>query len=572
MPRAFSHPLLVALLLLSFFLLGLAGVRHASVTVDEFAHLPAGAYYHETGNFYLFAKNPPLVKYLMTVPLLASKPNVDRNAHVDQGGWTPWIFGYDFMEKNRASYLDLFFRARVVVLCLGLLLGFLVYRWAREEYGPAGGLISLLLFAFEPNLLAHAGLATVDVGCALGMFAAVYAFRTYLRRPSWRTLLAAGVLLGSAELTKYTAVLLYPLLMLLAGVFLVRTGKGSPLRPWRLAGALGLIFLVSVVVINAGYGFQDTMRPAGSYRLESESSRRAVALLPAGLPLPLPGPYIEGFDALRADTENGEFPNYLLGSWSQRGWRYYFPLTMAWKLSPALLLVLVVAPFVRRPADEASVSPAGEFVVWLPPLVLLLLFSLFVHTNYGIRYLLPVFPFLLVYAGRLGQVFRGGPKLLRVALAALLCLYPLSALTAAPAFLSYFNLLAGGTNGGHRYLLDSNVDWGQELPTLREFMTKNRIDRIGLVYFGHVDPALYGIDWDLPETRISPYVAVSANFLHGYPYPIYRKGEMIDLPPGRYAWLLGKKPVAILDGSLFVYRFDDWPAELATPPPYQKAF
>lgn len=556
----------VLLLLAAFSLLGYAGLRATSVTVDEFAHLPAAYYYRETGNYYLFDKNPPLVRRIMTLGSAGLPVRVDVASPVEPGGWSPWVFGVDFMERNRDHYLQLFFRARLCVLALGVVLLLLVERWAREAWGPRGGLAALWLAAFEPNLLAHSGLATVDVGCALGFLAAVYGFLAMLRSPTpWRVALA-GVALGCAQLTKYTAIVLYPLLVLLAVVHVVRRRAPAAAGAGRSVAATGLAFALSVAIINAGYGFQDSGEIVAARGLQCAPVEGLLRGWPASLPVPLPGPYLQGLDELCLDAASGEFPNYLLGRWSEDGWWYYFPLTLLFKLPLVFLVVVLAATFARRLCrsgeEDAGVACPQEWGIWLPPLLLLALFSSFIRTNYGIRYLLPVLPFLCVYAGRLGLYLPRMRRPARVALLALLCVHPFSAVASSPQFLPFFNLLAGGTSNGHRVLLDSNLDWGQGLPALRRFMSARGIERVGLAYFGHVDPALYGIEWDLPESGISPWVVVSANYLHGYPYPVFRGREMISFPPEQYTWLLGRAPEAILDGALFVYRFPEMPAEL----------
>jgi len=561
-----AHGFIVAFLVLSFFLLGLFSLKLNSVTVDEFAHLPAGYYYLKTGNFYLFNKNPPLIKLLMALPLIPLQAKVDGGAKIVRNGWHPWIFGYDFMEKNRGDYQRIFFWGRLINLCLGVVLGLLIYFWARETYGRWGGIIALFFWAFEPNLLAHAGLATVDVGCALGFAATIFCFMKFLRRPGLLTGSIAGVVLGLAQLTKFTALVLYPLLLLLALVHLFQIKKALSKNGLWLLVKIGAIFLVSVVVINIGYGFQDSCKRVSELDLRSQSMTDFLSHLPGGLRIPLPKPYLEGYDDVSQDSQNGEFPNYLMGQWSVRGWWYYFFLSMVFKMPLVLLLFLIAAPFAARFSRAAPGGPTSplypwEYCIWLPPAALLILFSLFVHLNYGIRYLLPIFPFLFIFTGRLAPFIQGLKKPFKIMVVVLLCSYPLCALGTFPGFLSYFNMLAGEKDKGHEYLLDSNLDWGQDLPALKKYMDKNHLDKIGLVYFGHVDPAIYGIEWDLPETRISPYVAISANFLHGYPYPIYRKGEMINFPPERYTWLLKEKPVAILNGSIFIYHIDPYPAQ-----------
>ena len=172
--------------------------------------------------------------------------------------------------------------------------------------------------------------------------------------------------------------------------------------------------------------------------------------------------------------------------------------------------------------------------------------------DYGIRYVLPVLPLACIYAGRLAPWLSARGRTLRAAGLACLALYPLSVLLATPDTLDYFNVLAGGQ--GDRILLDSNLDWGQGLKRLKRYMDREGIETIGLAYFGHVDPAIYGIRWQFPDPNHPGPVAISANFLHGYPYATYANGHILPIPPGAFRWV-GRSPrVAELGGGIFVYR------------------
>src|SRR5262249_13979265 len=152
--------------------------------------------------------------------------------------------------------------------------------------------------------------------------------------------------------------------------------------------------------------------------------------------------------------------------------------------------------------------------------VLLYFLSFHFGKNYGVRYLLPAFPFLVLLAGIGADVLLRGRRSAML-LAALLAWQVVACLVTTPHALAYFNELAGSPDHARRLLLDSTLDWGQDLGRLRDYLRANGLDRICLGYFGHVDPALYGIDYSLPPTEPTPgRCAVSANFLAGYPYAI----------------------------------------------------
>lgn len=586
-PRSISAPAGAGLLLAAFAALCWHGLAWDSPTVDEFAHLPAGYYSLETGRFDLYPLNPPLIKVLSALPLLALAPRLDHGAHVVNTGWYPWVFATRFMEENRAAFDRIFTCGRLPIVALGLLMGLLVYTWARQLYGDAGGLVALCFYAFCPSIVAHSHLATVDAGHAALLIAALYSFDRFLRRPGVGRLALCGAALGLAQLAKFTALLLYPLLILLAAVSLAAGGSswrrtasgdqsagGVPGAPagaratsWRETGRMGAslaaIFLVSLLVLDAGYLFAGVGRPAASFRFESHALRGLAAALPAGLPLPLPTPYLQGVDSLQLINETGEFPTYLCGHWYRRPPLAYYPLTLLFKTPLPLLAAWLAAPFARRRRGEdggaGAAGPARrETAVWLPMLVLLAVFSLVSSVGYGIRYLLPVLPLACVFCGRLVPWLRGRRRVWLAAGLAVILAYPFSILLATPDTIDYFNFLAGGR--GDRILLDSNLDWGQGLKRLRAYIDRERLDSVALAYFGHVDPAIYGIRWRFPHPSRPGPAAVSANFLHGYPYVTYAGGRIVPIPPGAFSWLESYPRAADLGGGIDVYTIP-----LATP-------
>lgn len=521
---------LAALLLALFAILCVHGLIADTPTVDEFAHVPAGWYTLQTGRFDLFPTNPPLIKLLQGLPLFALGPELVPDARVVNTGWYPWVYATGFMERNRPIYDRIFLLARLPVVILGLLTCWLVHRWARELYGEEAGLVALVLAVFFPTLIAHSHLATIDVGFGFFFLLTLYLFWK-MERVTPGLLTACGVVLGLAQFAKFTGLLLYPILFLLS------------LRDRRRLLSLIPIFLISVIVLDAGYLFQGIGHRLGDFRFESKLFGTLTSILPAGFPMPLPAIYLDGLDALQHINDVGEYPEYLFGRWSNEGSPLYYLVVILFKTPLPLLLALLAAPFARREARDQS-------FLWLPALFYLAVLSA-ANVHYGIRYVLPIFPLLFIHASRLAPWVRTRSRALQKAAAALLLLYPLSAIASTPDTIDYFNLLGHGRED--EILLDSNLDWGQGLKRIRRYMDREGIDRIGLAWFGHVDPAIYGIQWDFPHPGRPGLVAVSANFLHGYPYATYA-GRMVAVPPDAFTWIARHPRVADLGGGVFVYR------------------
>jgi 4-amino-4-deoxy-L-arabinose transferase-like glycosyltransferase len=540
---------------LLYLILALHAARVETPTVDEFAHLPAGCVYWKTGDFDLYSKNPPLAKLWMSLPVVTDSRSTIPRVEGPTQGWGPWVYGTAFMNANRSQYFAFFFRARVMIILLGLLTGGLLFLWARELFSVPTASILASLFLLSPTVLAHAHLATIDMGCAFTMMLAVLALRRSCRAPGWRWAGLCGAALGLALAVKYTAFLLLPVIAILFPLSRLRSGnRPDKLRVSLMVRDLGVLVLAAILVINLLMGFSGAFRPVGQFAFESAFVKGVQRHLPAWLPVPLPGAYVTGFDAQKLDTEAGEFGSYLLGRWSEHGWWYYNLFALLVKEPEPLLILLVLAPWFwrKRPGRKGAAS-----FLMIPAIVLLVFLSLFNRLNIGIRYLLPVLPFLYLLIGPVVEAIHirrrrwvrwGGVSLL-------LGYYAGTAIAVHPGYLSYFNPASGGSAGGARLLLDSNIDWGQDLyrlPPLKQKLGEK--EPLGLLYFGHVDPGLYGISYTpVPPEPTRGLLAVSVNFLFGYPYVINMPdGQVAMVGPNHLAWLRGRTPVARL-GSIWVF-------------------
>jgi hypothetical protein len=525
-----------------FLALGVDGARRDTPTVDEFAHLPAGCAALRHGSFGLYATTPPLARMWMAAPLVIGDVAVPQPPASQATEWQPWIYGSAFLSANREGYLQAYFLARLAVLALAVAGGVILYAWAFRLYGATAAVGAVFLYTFCPNLQAHGRLATVDAAFTTAALATFFSVDHYRRRPGRLRLLVVGVMLGLAMLTKFTAVLMLPVLF----VVLLGVTPGAGRACLRLA-ALGT---VALVVVNLGYGMRGTMAPLGSYQWESSIGRSVGATLPPTLPVPLPRDFVVGFDAQNRVTERGEFGCYFRGAWSPRCPRIAGLAVLLLKLPlPTLLLLLWTL---------ASLAPrrgpfSDEALCWLFPVVVVLAFSLLSALDVAIRYLLPILPFLHLAVSRLlvGARLRSNRgAVLAVCGAALV----VTTVRTHPHQLSYFNALAGGPDEGHRWLIGSNLDWGQDLAAVRPYMEAHGLPFVYLLYFGHVEPEIYGIRYALPPTPPRPgtYV-VSVNFVKGHEYvaPAHWRTVRVHGAPG---WLRGAAPVDRIGHSLWVYR------------------
>ena len=358
----------VALLLLSFAVMALVAARTNTPTVDEFVHLPSGLYYLRTGDFAVNPQNPPLVRLLAAVPLVLMDAKLDTGPqwHTDLTGWGPWMLGTRFMRLNADRYFDLFFAGRTVIVLLGVAGGFLVFLWARRLYGVAAGLGSLLLYCTMPVILGHASLVTPDIGVSSLLFGGFFALFRWTERKTWPWAAVAGVLFGLAFCAKSVTLLFLPLVPLLLALGWQSWDKRSATR---LAGMAGLFVLSAWLAVNGVYFFSH---------------------------FPFPQAAVDGIRYQATVGATGEFPSFLFGRWSLKGWWYYYLVALGYKVPLPFLGLLAAGVF---GISRSRLAPRTAAWIVLPPLLLLYMLSFHYHINYGIRYLLPAFPFLILMAG-----------------------------------------------------------------------------------------------------------------------------------------------------------------------------
>ncbi len=517
----------VALLALLHALVGVSSVTRKSATSDEPAHLMGGYAFNTLGDFRMQPENGNLPQRLHALPAVLLGANPPPLDHVAWREADVWQFAHIFLRRsgNDGDRLLLLARALNSLFAAGVVV--LVGWWAWRLGGPAAGIWAAAFAAACTTLLAHGPLATSDMAMTLFWLACPAAWWWHLRARSAKSLALSSACFALACVAKFTAVLLPPALVLLAAAHLWHRRRAkaadSPATPppaIALPGSLPFSVLVhglaAWLVIWAFFGFRyaahNPALPPGTFALPWEvvgadlgfpgsiiSLCRATQALPEG--------YLYGLAFVLKHAEARAA--FLDGAYSIHGWASFFPKALLYKTSPALLAaaflgasLLTVSLLRRRPAAAAD-RLTGAHWLWplLLPLALYWAVSITSNLNIGHRHILPTYPALHILAG-LGAVLaaRLVPSARRpwatAAVALLLALHALAAARVHPHHLAYFSPIAGGPENGHRHLVDSSLDWGQDLPGLRDWLDQNRRpgETVHLSYFGTDDPKHYGIE------------------------------------------------------------------------------
>jgi hypothetical protein len=526
-------------------------VYQLSVTSDEADHLHAGYRYLQCRDFGWNPEQPPLAKMVAALPLLAMniQDPILSPCGMANGKMVDFQVGHDFLFANPESVL---MAARMAASGLAILLLLTVWFFARRAFGVSTAVISGTLIAFEPNLLAHGSLVMTDVPAALGFVLAVYALYVYLSNPDRTRLVVLGLATGLALCLKHSTILLaviVPSLVVIDALLLDSTERMRTLL--RNLAALVSVMVIALVVLWGVYGFRydsrpDQARPWTPARLESAHGAVATKVIPAIARWRiLPQAYLIGLQDVLVESDEGK-RMFLVGRMYPTGRWFYFPVAATIKFTlPTLLLMLVSAfavGFWKKRKREAAFL--------LVPAAILLASAMSYTINIGIRHVLPLLPFLVIFAAAGTWSVARNRWWATLALLALLLFHAVSSLRAFPNYLSYSNELWGGPQNTYKYLSDSNADLGQALKMARHYVAASRPTHCWLIQPYNETASDYGIPCDDIYSKIPPLhfdgtLIVSSILVDGVMSPFWKRSASL---------FKDVQPKAKLGGSaLFVY-------------------
>ena len=492
----FSRPAGWALcltLLLGVGILRIVSTYHVfNHTIDEPSHLACGIEWWEKGVYRIETKHPPLAR--ISVAFLPYLSGLRSPAEFNN-----WMETYPILSADGHYWRNLTL-ARIGALPYFIIATLVVFFWAKRLFGPPAGLLAAAIFTMVPPILAHSAVAATDIPLAAMFCWALYSFTLWLRRPEWRTAAVFGVASGLALATKFSALLFLPACGGSILVLYIAAGE----RNWRaLVRTIAVAVLCAFLTTWAVYRFshapmgQATKFPdhvAAKIFGPSSGMTRLVSDVTSRVPVPAPE-LIDGLRVLRRQNEEGT-RSYLFGRIKEGGFWYFFVAALAVKTPLAALLlgalgsVIVVRRYWQDRSDWQSPAP-------LASAIMILIVTAPAGMNSGVRHVLPEYVFLSIYAG-LGFMalwqHRDHQSLYRITAVVLFVWLTVSSALSHPDYLAYFNEFGGSDPS--RLLVISDLDWGQDLTRLSDYLRQQKINHISIAYEGFYDPDSLG----LPET------------------------------------------------------------------------
>lgn len=573
--------LIAVIIIVSATVLAIASVWNDSPVVDEIPHIGAGYSYVVQHSYQFNPEHPPLAKDLAGLAMLTLNLNRSAFGKSYQGNWPTdvngeWNFGRALIFNSGNDAVTLVRVAKLPMLLFFIISGWLIFIWTKKIYGPKAGLLALFLFSFTPTIVAHSRLVTTDIAALFGIILSTYFFVRYLKNQTKLNLWLAVATFGIAELTKFSTFLLIPYFVLIGiiwGYAYHHNFRSMLLGIWKsaLVIVMGFIFIVGPVYqLHILGDTPEKQREDAKIVLETYGNRLFADPVIWASDKPILRPFAQyGLGLLMVFQRNvGGNQTYFLGELYQHGVRPYFPVVYFIK-EPlpfwGLFLIAVIGFLIyarprERKLHEWVKNHFTEVALFLWILIYWVL-SINANVNIGIRHLIPVYGFTyILLAGLLTLIYEKiKAKKLYVTVVGLICVWFLvETLMVFPYYLTYFNQIAGGPAGGHKYVVDSNLDWGQDLKRLADWVEENSVQKISLDYFGWADQYYYlgdkfywvnqgkylTKDQFLYDNPSGGYLAVSGTY--------YTESQAKPTHP--YAWLKDYRPIAIIGNSIFVWH------------------
>jgi len=585
-------------LIATMFSLMYFSAKHDSLTFDEKAHIAAGFTYLTKQDYRVNPEHPPLAKDISALGLIGKNINFPANDDffnlqpentIEFKGQTinkniEWWRQFDLgnniiFQENGAKADQIIFASRlpmiIFTIIFVLLLFFVAYKW----FGKHVALLSLFFICFSPTFIAHGRLVTIDIAAAFGLVLATYLFLNFLQNPNWKNVFFAGIGFGIAMICKFSLILLIPFfgILMIAWVISKKENFWNYFSKTIALGLIGVIFVIWPVyawhlsgepVAKQIYDVQETIKgnpiPIARdfvYFLMNNSITRPLGYWAFGV-------LMAGQRTVWGNS------TYFMGQVASNGWIEYFPVLYLLKESLAFHILTLFALFFllinkikflfKKDSNKVAqfvYTHFPEFAMFLW-IIIYWAVALAGNLNIGLRHIIPAIPFTyILVALAISKIYKNldnypkSKKAFKVMVFFMLTWQALAIFKAYPYYISYYNEIIGGSKNGYKIATDSNYDWGQDLGELKDFIEKNKIEKIKVSYFGGADLNYYLKDkwenFDYDSEKQTGWIAISANQLQGQrSIPVRGYDQKTD----KLMWLNDYKPVAHAGYSIFIYN------------------
>ena len=504
---------------------------------DELGHLASGVYHWNTGRFDAYKVNPPLVRMWATLPLLTCPTAIDWPAVGHHWKRLEWILADLYTNSHSVDVIHQhLFLARVWCLPFSAVGGLSCFAWSRDHYGNEAAITSLILWSFSPNIITWGATIGPDLpATALGALY-FYLASCWLGRVNVSRTILLGFLTGVLILSKSTWIILFGITPILVPAVTSTSWK-------KLVLQKSVLVTVGIATLIFAYDFDSFYQPFDEHDFHSSLFKRTFSYMAHCLNdlqtfhLPIPKQFIEGLDLQRFEFENKKW-SYLFGQWKMGGWWYYYSFAAIWKL-PLALWCLTLISFTACKKEQEHLSGHQRRCLLIPPLAIFILASSQDGFSRHLRYIALCLPFVIVQASKATCKATSFPLPIQQIL---ICWYVLSSAGVAPYYHSYFNELAGGPSGGHQYLMDSNLDWGEDLYHAKTWAV--RYPQARPLYYAFMNDQFAGmldVDWLPVENDLPGWYLVS----------IHRLCE----PSSDVSWLREATPIGRIGYSTLIFSW-----------------
>lgn len=501
--------------------LAIWSAKEDSETTDECVYIASSYNILKHGNFSFNPEHPPLSKYFFAIPLLFTQINepdynklvYDSSDYYYYSFWEIFQYGNNFLYHvgNDAELIIFLARLTSVVFMLGL--GILIFFWTKQLFGLKPAFFSLILYLFNPLVLSTGHIANPDMVSAFTFTLFLYIFWKFSKKQNTLFLLLSGIFLGVALLSRFSSLILVPYFV----IWLIYYGVKDKKILFQLRNIL-IILALSFIIVWIGYGMPLKTAPhftKNSYQVtvgEKDGSGKYNQIFHKFADVIIPADYFKGLIVTLHLQETG-LGSFLDGKHSGGGgWWYYFPMTFFYK-SP-LYLIFFVFIYIIIAFTKPKHFFSKDNIYLLGMIILFSAIAMKSKMDLGVRYIFPVYILTFIALGQITQNFKN--YLVNIFWVILIGGTVYTMIIISPKYITYFNEIAGGAENGYKHLLDSNIDWGQDVKRLNNFMKENKIDKIYMDYVWKKNPlSYYKINYEVfnPEIHHKGFLAISVSNL-----------------------------------------------------------